>query len=488
MRMFAASIGTETNTFAPIPTALESFQEFFYARPGQHPDNATLCTAPLWVARRRARAEGWTLVEGSCSFAQPAGTASRQAFEHLRDEVLGQLRAAMPVHGVVLGLHGAMVADGYDDCEGDLLARVRQIVGPEVPVGVELDPHCHMTKKRVQNATLIICFKEFPHTDFVARGEEVVDLTLQAMRGEIRPVMSLCDCRMIGSFPTTIQPMRGLVDRIIALEGHDGVLSISLVHGFPYADVPEMGARVLVITDNQRAVGDRLARQLAEDFLAMRGKTLPDYYTPDEAIDIALKEQGAVVVADPSDNPGGGAPADSTVILRRLIERDVRDAAVGPLWDPMAVRLCFMAGEGARLALRFGGKTAPTSGQPIDALVTVKRLVRDASQTFVNARVPLGDSATISLGTIDVVLITLRSQAMGTDLFTGMGVPLTGKKIVVVKSTNHFYAAFAPLASRVLYCDSGGPIPRDHRLVPYTRVQRPIWPLDDNVQPVLLNC
>jgi microcystin degradation protein MlrC len=488
MRMFAASIGTETNTFAPIPTALESFEEFFYARPGQHPDQATLCTAPLWVARRRARAEGWTLVEGSCSFAQPAGTASRQAFEHLRDEVLGQLRAAMPVDGVVLGLHGAMVADGYDDCEGDLLARVRQIVGPAVPVGVELDPHCHMTMKRVQNATLIICFKEFPHTDFVARGEEVVELTLQAMRGEIQPVMSLCDCRMIGSFPTTIQPMRGLVDRTIALEGRDGVLSISLVHGFPYADVPEMGARVLVVTDNQRQAGDRLARQLAEDFLAMRGKTLPDHYTVDEVIDIALKEPGTVVVADPSDNPGGGAPADSTVILRRLIERDVRDAAVGPLWDPMAVRLCFMAGEGARLALRFGGKTAPTSGQPIDALVTVKRLVRDASQTFVNAQVPLGDSATISLGAIDVVLITLRSQAMGTDLFTGMGVPLAGKEIVVVKSTNHFYAAFAPHASRVLYCDSGGPIPRDHRRVPYKRVQRPIWPLDENVQPVLLNC
>jgi microcystin degradation protein MlrC len=161
--MFAASIGTETNTFAPIPTVLESFQEFFYAGPGQHPDGATLCTAPLWVARRRARAEGWTLVEGSCSFAQPAGTASRRAFEHLRDEVLDQLRAALPVDGVVLGLHGAMVADGYDDCEGDLLERVRQIVGPAVPVGVELDPHCHMTKKRVQNATLIICFKEFPH-------------------------------------------------------------------------------------------------------------------------------------------------------------------------------------------------------------------------------------------------------------------------------------------------------------------------------------
>ena len=486
MRLFAASIGTETNTFSPIPTALESFHESFYAPPGRHPDDAKLCTAPLWVARRRARAEGWTLIEGSCSFAEPAGPVSRAAYEELRDEVLGQLRAAMPLDGVVLGLHGAMVADGYDDCEGDLIARVRGIVGESVPIGVELDPHCHMTKKRVKNATLIICFKEFPHTDFVARGEEVVELTLQTARGQITPVMSLVDCRMIGSFPTTMQPMRGFVDKISALEGKDGVLSISIAHCFPYADVPEMGARILVVTNNQREAGDRLARTLADEFFAMRGKTQPDYYTPDEMIDVALKDKGPVVVADPSDNAGGGAPSDSTVILRRLIERGVKGAAVGPIWDPIAVRLCFMAGVGGKLQLRFGGKTAPTSGLPIDALVTVKQLVRDATQTFVDAKMPLGDCAAIELDGIEVVLITKRNQALGVDLFTGMGVGIKDKRIVVVKSTNHFHAAFAPYASRILYCDSGGPIPRDHRKVPYKRVQRPIWPLDENVEPVLL--
>ncbi len=487
MRMFAASIGTETNTFAPIPTALESFHESFYAPPGEHPDDAKLCTAPLWVARKRAKAEGWTLIEGSCSFAEPAGLVSREAYETLRDEVLGQLRAAMPVDGVVLGLHGAMVADGYDDCEGDLIARVREIVGAQVPIGVELDPHCHMTRKRVAHATLIICFKEFPHTDFVARGEEVVDLTLRAARGEIRPVMSLVDCRMIGSFPTTMQPMRGFVDRISAMEGKDGVLSISLAHGFPYADVPEMGARVLVVTDNQRAAGDALARQLADEFLAMRGKTQPEYFDPDGAIDVALQEAGTVVVADPSDNPGGGAPGDSTMILRRMIARGVTNAALAPIWDPMAVRLCFMAGTGGRIQLRFGGKTAPTSGQPIDALVTVTQLTREAMQTFVGAKVPLGDCAAIDCDGIAIVLISKRTQALGSDLLTGMGVPIEGKKMVVVKSTNHFHAAFAPFASRVIYCDAGGPIPRDHRKVPYTRVQRPIWPLDDAVAPVLLD-
>jgi microcystin degradation protein MlrC len=486
MRLFAASIGTETNTFAPIPTALESFHESFYAPPGQHPDDAKLCTAPLWVARRRAREEGFTLIAGTATFAEPAGLVSREAYETLRDEVLGQLRAAMPVDGVLLGLHGAMVADGYDDCEGDLIERVRLLVGPKVPIGVELDPHCHMTLKRVRNATVIICFKEFPHTDFVARGEEVVELILRTIRGEIRPVMSLVDCRMIGSFPTTIQPMRGFVDRISALEGHDGVLSISIAHCFPYADVPELGSRILVITDNRKQEGDALARQLADDFFAMRGKTTPPYLDPDGIIDAAADIPGTVVVADPADNPGGGAPGDSTVILRRLIERGVKRAALGPIWDPIAVRLCFMAGTGGRLALRFGGKTAPSSGLPIDAKVTVKALKRDATMTFVDSKVPLGDTALIVVDDIEVVLITKRTQALGADLFTGLGVDLGSKRLVVVKSTNHFYTAFSPIASKVLYCDADGPIARDHRKVPYTRVQRPIWPLDEQVKPVPL--
>jgi microcystin degradation protein MlrC len=486
MRLFAASFGTETNTFAPIPTALSSFHDAFYAPPGQHPADAKLCSAPLWVARRRAREEGWTLVEGTATFAEPAGLVSREAHETLRDEILDQLRAALPVDGVLLGLHGAMVADGCEDCEGDLIERVRGIVGPDVPIGVELDPHCHLTVKRVRHADIIICFKEFPHIDFVDRGEELVELMLRTIRGEIRPVMSMVDCRMIGSYTTTRQPMRAFVDRIQALEGHDGVLSISLAHCFPYADVPELGSRVLVVTDNRKADGDHLAMALAQEFFAMRGSTMPPHLSPDGIIDAVASIPGTVVVADPSDNPGGGAPGDSTWILRRLIERGVRDVALGPMWDPVAVKLCFMAGEGGRLRLRFGGKTAPTSGQPIDAEVTVKSLRRNAQQTFVNAEVPLGDCAVIAFDGIEVVLIAHRAQAMGRDLFTAHGVALEDKRMVVVKSTNHFHAAFAPIAAQVLYCDAGGPIPRDHRKVPYTRIQRPIWPLDEAVAPVAL--
>src|SRR5215831_1240824 len=188
----------------------------------------------------------------------------------MRDEILGQLKAALPVDGVVLNLHGAMVAHGYDDCEGDILARVRALVGETCVIGIELDPHCHLTKKRCALADIVVLFKEYPHTDFAERGEEVVDLVLRTIGRAIKPVKSVFDCRMIGSFPTSIQPMRGLVDRIMALEGKDRVLSVSIGHCFPYADVAELGARILVITDDAKPHGDKLAAEIGRALISFR--------------------------------------------------------------------------------------------------------------------------------------------------------------------------------------------------------------------------
>ncbi len=488
MRIFAATLATETNTFSPLPTSIEAYKENVYLRPGEHPDDTPLmCTAPLFVARRRAAADGFTLIEGSCFAASPAGLTNLADYEAMRDEIMAQCQAALPLDGVLLGLHGAMVAHGYDDVEGDIVARVRAIVGPGCVVGVELDPHCHLTLKRVRHADVIILYKEFPHTDVVERAEEVLDLVLRTIRKEIRPVMSLYDCRQIASYPTTLPLMRGFVDRLSALEGHDGVLSISAGHCFPYADVPELGGRILVVTDGDKAQADRLATSLGKEFVAMRGRTAPEYLDPETAITTALGINGhPVVMADPADNAGGGAPSDNTTILRHMIDRAIEDAAIGPIWDPVAVRLCFDAGLGARFPLRFGGKTGPASGQPIDATVEVIGLARDCWQGFGPTQVPLGDCAGVRVGGIDVVLITKRTQALGLELFRNVGVEPTEKKLLVVKSTNHFHAAFGPIAEKVLYIDSDGPLPRDYRKLPYTRVQRPIWPLDAETSPGLI--
>ena len=488
MRLFAATIATETNTFSPMPTSLDGYKETVFLRPGEHPDDTPLmCTAPLWIARRQAKKDGFTLIEGSCFAASPAGTTNRKDYEFMRDEILGQLKAALPVDGVLLGLHGAMVAHGYDDVEGDIIERVRGLVGPKCVIGVELDPHCHLTEKRVRLSDVIICYKEFPHTDVVERAEEVLDIVLKTIRGQVKPVSSVYDCRQIGSYPTTLPLMRAFVDKLSAMEGKNGVLSISVAHCFPYADVPELGGRILVVMDKDKAKGDALAKQIGEEFVSMRGKTMPTYLNVEDGITAGLEFNAApVVMADPSDNAGGGAASDNTSILRRLIERKAEDATIGPIWDPIAVKLCFDAGLEAEFPLRFGGKIGPTSGAPIDATVRVVGLKRDCSQSFGPTQVPLGDCAAVRVGGVEIVLVSNRHQALGLELFRNVGIEPTKKKLVVVKSTNHFMAAYGPIAKKVIYIDSDGPLSRDFRRIPYTRINRPIWPLDEKTNPGLI--
>jgi microcystin degradation protein MlrC len=483
MRIFTASLATETNTFSPVSTDRASFEAAFYAPPGAHPDTPTLCSSPMVALRRRAARDGIALIEGTATWAEPGGLIQRQTYEALRDEILGQLRAALPVDAVVLGLHGAMVAQGYDDCEGDLLARIRVMVGRDVLIAAELDPHSHLTRKRVANADILAAFLEFPHTDFYERGEHVVDLAIRALKGEIRPVISTFDCRMIDIYPTSREPIRGFIDRVKALQGRDGVLSASLIHGFMAGDVPEMGTQVLVVTDNDRAQGDVLARRLGLEVFAMRGKTAMPMLSTEAGLDRAAALAGQrpgrpVVVADVWDNPGGGVAGDGTLILRQVIDRGLRNIALATIWDPVAVSFCRAAGDGARIVLRFGGKAGPDAGAPIDATVEVVRAVGEAWQSFGASRVTLGPAALVRIeGTsIHIILNTNRTQTFEPDVFANLGLDPMAQDILLIKSTNHFYAGFAPIAAEVLYIDAGAPYPSNPRLTAYRKLKRPIWP------------
>ena len=487
MRIFTASFATETNTFSPVPTDRASFEAAFYAAPGAHPETPTLCSSPMVVLRRRAQQEHIDLVEGTATWAEPGGLLQRAAYEELRDEILGQLHAALPVDAVVLGLHGAMVAQGYDDCEGDLLERIRGIVGPDVLVACELDPHSHLTAKRVQNADILAAFLEFPHTDFYERGEHVVDLALRTLRGEIRPVMSTFDCRMVDIYPTSREPIRSFVDRIKALQGRDGVLSVSFIHGFMAGDVPEMGSQILVVTDGDAEKGEALARSLGLELFAMRGTTAMTMLSTADGLDkaaaLVAKNPGRpVVIADVWDNPGGGVAGDGTLILRQMVDRGMQDVAVATVWDPIAVNFCRAAGEGARIVLRFGGKAGPDGGAPIDATVEVIKAVAEGWQSFGASRVTLGPAALVRLAgtSIHVILNTNRTQTFEPDIFSNLGLDPLGQRVLLIKSTNHFYAGFAPIASEIVYIDAGAPYPSNPRVTDYRKMTRPLWPRVDN--------
>lgn len=477
--VYTASLATETNTFSPVFTDLQSFRDSFYAAPGEHPATPTLCSAPMIACRELLAPAGWRVVEGTATWAEPGGLINRDTYEYLRDTLLAELEAAMPVDLVVLGLHGAMVAQGYDDCEGDLLQRMRALVGPDVPIAAELDPHSHLTPARVEAADLLVAFKEFPHTDFMARARDLVRLARATADGEIRPHMSTHDCRMIEVLPTSREPMQGFIRQLHELEQSDPrILSISVIHGFMAGDVPELGTRMLVVTDNAPELGDQLARELGAQLYSFRGRTRPPFLDIEVALDQAQAcTRGPVVLADVWDNPGGGVAGDGTLLLRACLERGMTDVALGTLWDPIAVKFCFAAGLNARIPLRFGGKSCATAGAPVDAEVEVRGLVRQAEQRFGDSQVPMGDSAWIHFAGVDVVLTSNRCQSFDPSLFSAMGIDPEARRYLMVKSTNHFHDAFVPIAHEIIYVDAGAPYPSNPATNGYRKLNRAIWPI-----------
>lgn len=479
LRVFVSSLATETNTFSPIRIDRKAFEDAFYAAPGKHPDTPTLCSAPFISARKRAAAEGFTLIEGTATWAEPAGLVSRAAYEELRDEILGQLERALPVDVALFGLHGAMMAEGYDDCEGDLLTRARALVGPDPVIGVELDPHCHLTKAMIDASTILVTFKEVPHSDFAERADDMVDLALRTARGEIDPVVTVLDCRAIANFLTSRSPGRELVDDMLAMEKEAGILSLSVVHGFPAADMADVGTKIIAITDGDKDKGRSIAEMLGRRVLGFGSNRMPYMPGPEEAVERAIAApRGPVILADRWDNPGGGVAGDSTFLIHALLAHPEVSAAAGSLWDPIAVSFCAAAGVGARLELRFGGKAAPSSGQPVDARVEVIGLSDDLVIPFQDSLVSLGAAAAIRIGTLDVVLASKRAQTFHPDVFRKLGIVPEQKKVVVVKSASHFHTAFAPIAADIIYVNCGGPYPPDPARIPYTKIRRPIQPLD----------
>lgn len=478
MRVFAAGISTETDTFSPIPTGSRSFET---TRAGDLDAGERSPDSAIEVFRRRSEERDWDFVLSLYASAQPAGLTVRSAYEALRDEILADLRAAAPVDIVMLSLHGAMVAEGYDDCEGDLISLVREIVGPEVVIAVELDLHCHLTREMLDGSDVIVIFKEYPHTDMADRAEELFRLSVDAAEKRVVPAMGLFDCRMMGMFLTSFEPMRTFVDEMMAAEGKDRVLSLSLAHGFAWGDVPDAGTRMLAVTDGDSLYAQRVAEEWGRRFYALRERVRHQPLSLQAALDRALAtDRRPVVIADQSDNPGGGAPSDSTFALRELLRRGAPSVGVAMIYDPGVVELALTAGAGARLTVRLGGKMGVSSGDPLDLDVEVVGVIEGMTQEWPQTEGPLvrpcGDAAALRIGGIDVIVNSRRTQVFGPQVFTNFGIDPSGKDLLVIKSMQHFYAGFLPLAGEILYMAAPGAVVPIMTEIPFVRVDLDKYP------------
>ena len=479
MRLFYGGISTETNTFSPIPVSMGSFEAVGIQRGDEvlHPDHGS-------DMARYAQSLGLEVIGGLYADAHPGAAVNRAAYEALRDELLDRLAAALPVDIVALNMHGGMVAQGYDDCEGDLIQRVRARVGPHVVMGCVLDPHAHLSPAMHEQA-LLMCYRENPHVDVRARGRELVDLLVRVARREVAPVTSAFDCRMADVFQTLREPMKGFVQRMRELEGRDGVLSISIVHGFRRADVPLMGAHVIVITDGRREFGDQLAQRLGRELFALRGQCADPTTPLDEAVAAAREwdadRQGPLILAEMADNPGGGSPGDATYALEALIGTGLDRLCAGVLIDPLAVQAAVEAGIGAKLMMRIGGKACPLSGRPLDLAVCVSAI--DLQSRIVLAGgvvVPMGRAVALQFAQGVLVLAEQRYQTYGPSIFADLGVDLKSMRIILVKSAQHYKPHFMPITPHSLVLDSPGVCVADVLALPMHRIRRPMWPWDED--------
>jgi len=477
LRVFVATFGTETNSFSPLPTGLDAFRATMLWRPGEHPDFATEATGPLWAARERGRDGRYEVIEGTCAFAMPGGPVTARAYQMLRDEILDQLQRAMPVDIVAFGFHGAMLAFGEDECEADLLERARAIVGPDVPLGAELDLHAHLSQRMVSAADVLVAFKYYPHIDYVERARDLLNLLDRIREGEIRPTPSLFDCRMVGGLTTQSSPMKELVADLIERERQGEVLSGSLIQGFRAGDVARMGSKVLIYTNNDQTAAASIAQDFGRRYQAMAevmkgngtGRTFAD--------DIKLAKAATafpVILVDSSDNPGGGASGDNMALARAMLDNGLTPACIGPIWDPLAVRLGFEAGLGADFSLRVGGKVGEASGPPLDVRGKITGLAENVTQNLLGSRPPLGRVACISAAGLDIIVSEIRDQCYGPEMFRAVGVEPAEKRYVAVKSSEQWRIGFGEMGRSVIYVASSQQ-PSNRQ---YHKRSRPMWPFE----------
>jgi microcystin degradation protein MlrC len=488
-RVLIAGLHHETNTFCSLPTDLEAFRRRYLHRGDAVPANFRGTRTEIGGFLDVAAAQGWQLDHPVAAAATPSGRVTAEAWAALSGEVVAAASAARP-DGILLSLHGAMESETADDAEGDLLERLRAVVGRDVPIAITLDLHANVTDRMAALADVVIPYRTYPHVDQYERGEQAARLMVRAMAGEIRPRTAIARRPTLEGMDhgrtTSEGPMRALLRRAEAFEREPGVLVVGLNAGFGWADIAEAGPSVIVTGDGNASRCQAIAEELMDEVWRTREETTATLHAVDVAVQRA-KQIGRpgkpVVLADTTDNPGGGGYGDATRLLKGMIDAGVENATFAPITDPAGVQACRAAGLGATLRLAIGGKIDPRFGAPIE-VEGIVRFLGDGAFTFdgpmwKGLKGSMGDIAVLAVGGVEIVLATNRFQVNDPQHFLAAGIDPRSKSIVALKSSQHFRAAYGPMAAEVLLVNSGALTNPDYRAFTYARLRRPIFPLDD---------
>ena len=483
MRIATGCIGHETNTFSPVPTTMESFSGKMVGDQilNNFRDTRTITGGIIDAAENL----GVELVPLLWTFATPSGIIKQNVYDSLKEEFLTLLSQAGEIDGVVLDLHGAMVIEQIEDAEADLIGAVRQVVGSR-PIITTFDLHANITPETVKYTEVIIGFDTYPHVDMYERGVEAVEVIHEIIGGTIQPTMAYRQLPLLTAPPAqcTMKPlMEGLVKKLHALEAEEGVVTATLSMGFPFADIHDAGLSVLVTTNGNQTLAEQKAEAFVKHIWSMRDAFSTDLVSIEDAIQQANQTQGRpIVLAEGSDNPGGGAPCDGTFILRAFIDADVQDAVVAVISDPESVSQAVVAGVGNYVDLNVGGKTDNLHGTPVALRAYVKTI---ADGVFVHkgpmaqgATGRMGRMAVVKVGGVEIILTERRTQPYDAEVLRRVGIEPRDRKLIALKSAVHYRADYTPIAHEILEVDTPGVHSPNLFSFAYDKLRRPIYPLD----------
>jgi microcystin degradation protein MlrC len=488
-RVIVGGLSHETSTFTPVATSLASFRERFLLRGREIVDVMRGTNTPIGGFIDGAVKHGFDLIPTLFAEAHTSAPTPRRVFDSLVDELLTGIEKAGAIDGVLLELHGSMCAgdldspDGIPDAEGYLLTEVRRRVGPDVPILAELDIHSNVTPLMVQKADVLIGRESYPEIDMAERARECADVLARIWHDGLRPTMALHQIPMVWGMNqvTAHSPMREAIAELHRIEERPGVVCGSIATCYFLADVPDMGASVYVVTDNDRALAQHYADELGRWCHDRRADW--HFPMPSTSEALALAERAGrypVIFADMRDNTGGGSPGDSTGMLRAFVEAGVREACVLNITDPEAVRKCHSAGVGATLTLDVGGHSSPLQGEPVRMTARVVALsdgkFRYDGPMFAGLESNLGPSAHIEQDGIHVLLTTLREQPFDTAFARSLELDPRRLRYIGVKSSAHFRAGFESWAGAIHVVSESSV----HNLgsLPYKRLNRRLYPFD----------
>jgi microcystin degradation protein MlrC len=476
----------EANTFSPLKADQQRFAAGGVFRGDEIVAEYASSSTILGGYIEECRRSGVDLVPLVSAFVTPVGPVTEEAFESLLGEMVEGMWEKGPWDGVLLHIHGAAVAEHRPDADGEIAARVRQVVGPDVPIGAVLDMHANVSEQLIAALTITLAYQTNPHIDAREKAVVCAKLVIDAADGRIEPEQALVQLPLVVNIArqdTNEPPMSDLVDKARALGDRPGMLSVSVLEGFPYADVPHMGMSCLAVSDGDAAQAEAAARELADEVWRRRADLQAQGAPVDEALDIAVREQRPVVLLDVGDNIGGGAPGDSTAILQAAVARGVR-SLVQTLWDPEAVRRCVDIGVGSRISLEVGAKNPHSAGKPVP-VTGVVRTISDGR--FEETKPTHGGYRFFDMGPTVVLetdaghtLVLSTKAILNSSLqqLLSVGVDPATFQVVVAKGVNSPRAAYAPITKRMVVVDTDGITAMDLERFTYEHRRKPLFPFE----------